>query len=155
MNPGRLPDPPSDLENRTIPILEFSGVIFRTHSVRRSPIYFGRSGANRFDAPDRSFGVMYAGRDSYCAFIETFAHAAGTRIITTSELEKKALSELKGERPLRLVDLTHSGALVRIGADSRLFSSEHSIAQRWSTALHRHPITADGLLYPSRLDPHR
>jgi hypothetical protein len=54
-----------------------------------------------------------------------------------------------------LIDLCPSGALVRIGADSRLFSADRSVAQLWSKALHDHPARADGILYPSRLDPSR
>jgi hypothetical protein len=150
---GPLPDPPLDLSKRQLTILEFSDSIFRTHAIDRSPIYFGRSRANRFDAADSSFGVMYAGRDLFCAFVETFAWAAGTRIVTTAELQQRAVLELKAVRPLRLIDLTRSGALVRIGADSRLFSGDHGAAQRWSLALHDHLSKPDGLIYPSRLDP--
>ena len=58
-------------------------------------------------------------------------------------------------RPLHLVDLTGSGSLVRIGADARLFSGAYEISRLWSKALHDHPAGADGLLYPSRLDPTR
>lgn len=153
MNPGPLPDPPGDLISRSITLVEFADAIFRTHGIHRNPLHFGKSCFNRFDSPDRSFGVLYAGRDPYCAFIETLARSAGTRIITTMELEKQALSKLKPMRPLRLIDLTISGTLVRIGADARLFASEHEISQLWSKALHDHPLEPDGLLYPSRLDP--
>jgi len=155
VKPGPLPDPPGDLPDRSITIVEFAEPVFRTHDICRNPLYFGKSCANRFDAPDRSFGVLYAGRDLYCAFIETFAHVAGTRIITTTALEKHALSTLKPARPLGLVDLTQSGTLVRIGADPRLFASDHEVARRWSKALHDHPRKPDGLLYPSRLDPEK
>jgi len=136
-------------------MVEFDESMFRTHSVRRGPVFFGSSGLNRFDSPDRSYKVLYAGRDPFCAFIETFGRAAGTNVITTTALKGQALSELKVRRPVRLVDLTQSGALVRIGADGTLFSGPHATAQIWSKALHEHPQKADGLLYPSRLDPTR
>jgi hypothetical protein len=42
-----------------------------------------------------------------------------------------------------------------MGADASLFSGSHAMAQIWSQALHNHPLKADGLLYPSRLDPAR
>jgi hypothetical protein len=70
-------------------------------------------------------------------------------------LKTKAVAELKAARALRLIDLTPSGALMRMGADSRLFSADHETARLWSKALHDHPILADGILYPSRLDPVR
>jgi hypothetical protein len=54
-------------------------------------------------------------------------------------------------RALRLIDLTSSGALVR----ALLFSGPHDGSRLWSEALHNHPCHADGLLYPSRLDPLR
>ena len=155
MNAGPLPGPPADLWRRKINLLEFGDSFFRTHALNRSPLFFGKKCTNRFDAPDRAFGVLYCGRDPFCAFIETFTHTAGTRIITTTELEKRALSELRAERPLRLVDLTNSGSLMRIGADARLFSGEHDIAQQWSKALHDLALHPDGLLYPRRLDPVR
>ena len=155
MKPGPLPAPPKDLPSRSITLVQFSGVIFRTHGIGRDPLYFGKSCASRFDAPDGSFGVLYAGCDPYCAFIETFARAAGTRIITTTELEKQALSELKPARAFKLIDLTQSGTLLRIGADARLFASDHEVARLWSKALHDHPLEPDGIRYPSRIDPQK
>ena len=135
--------------------MEFAEGLFRTHGLNRNPIFFGNSGLHRFDSPDRSYKVFYAGRDAYCAFIETFGRAAGTRVITTSALRAHALAVLKAKRPLRLLDLTQPAALVGIGADSNLFSGAHAQSQIWSRALHDHPLRADGLLYPSRLDPAR
>ncbi|HYL78549.1 MAG TPA: RES family NAD+ phosphorylase [Bryobacteraceae bacterium] len=136
-------------------LVEFEESMFRTHGFNRGPVFFGNSQQHRFDSPDGSYGVLYAGRDAYCAFIETFGRAAGTRVITTAALKAHALAELKARRPLRLIDLTQPGALVRIGADGNLFSGSHAIAQIWSQALHNNPLKADGLLYPSRLDPTR
>ena len=52
VEPESLPPPPADLASR---------------------IYFGKGSLHRFDSPDGSYGVMYAGRDAHCAFIETLA----------------------------------------------------------------------------------
>lgn len=153
MTVAAFADPPPDLARRKLILIEFAERMFRTHRLKKGPVFFGRSGLNRFDAPDRSYGVLYAGRDPYCAFIETFARAAGTSIVTTTALKNHALTALKVTRPLRLIDLTQSGSLVRMGTDSRIFSADRDASQRWSKALHDHPIRADGLLYPSRLDP--
>jgi len=138
-----------------VTLVEFDDSMFRTHGFKHSPVFFGNSGLHRFDSPDKSYRVFYAGRDAYCAFIETFGRAAGTRVITTTALKTHALAELKASRPLRLIDLTQTGALVRMGADGSLFSGSHAVAQVWSQALHDHRLKADGLLYPSRLDPAR
>ena len=151
----RLPGPPPDIRDRKITVVEFNDSMFRTHAINRHPIYFGRTRQHRFDSPDGSYGVLYAGRDRYCAFIEAFAKAAGTTTITTTALKNRCLAELRAARALRLVDLTQSGTLVRIGADARLFSADHAISQMWSKAFYDHPLKADGLLFPSRLDPTR
>jgi hypothetical protein len=129
--------------------------MFRTHRLNQAPFFFGCTGSNRFDAPDKSYEVLYAGVDHFCAFIETFARTAGTRVVTTMALKENALTEFKARRLLRLIDLTQSGALVRVGADGNLFTGDHAVPQLWSKALHDHPEKADGLLYPSRLDPIR
>ena len=147
-----LSGPPGDLAGRRIKLIDFSESLFRTHGVHRDPLVSGNAGVNRFDASDGSYAVLYFGCDPHCAFIECFAHAAGTRVVTTSALERKALTEFRPSRPLRLMDLTKSGALFRIGADARLFAADYKISQVWSKALHDHPALADGLLYPSRLD---
>jgi hypothetical protein len=89
------------------------------------------------------------------AFLESLIKNPENRVLTTSALKTTGLAQIKAGRPLRLIDLCPSGALVRIGADSRLFSAERSVAQLWSKALHDHPAYADGILYPSRLDPSR
>ena len=144
---------PADLNGRRLTIIQLNDPLFRTHGIRRNPLVPGRSGLNRFDAPDGSYEVLYLGRDPFCAFIETFAHAAGTRAVTTTALKERALSQIKPRSsPLRLIDLAESGCLVRIGADARLFATEYDVSQMWSKALHDHPIAAHGLLYPSRLD---
>jgi hypothetical protein len=148
-----LPGPPADIKSRKLPVTEFNDSMYRTHNILRNPIYFGKTGQNRFDSPDGAYGVLYVGRDQYCAFIETFAKAAGTTTVTTTELRNNCLAELRSRYALRLVDLTQSGALVRVGADSRLFSAEHAIARLWSKAFYDHPAKPDGLMYPSRLDP--
>lgn len=151
----QMPGPPPDIHDRKITVIEFSDPMFRTHAINQGPIHFGKTGLHRFDSPDGSYGVLYAGRDEYCAFIETFARAAGSTTITTTELKNRCVAELRAARPLRLVDLTQSGTLLRLGADARLFSGDHASSQAWSKAFYDHPFKIDGLLYPSRLDPAR
>lgn len=153
MTPEAFAPPPPDLSKRKLTIAEFKRHLFRSHGINRNPVFFGSTGRNRFDAPDDEYKLFYAGCDPYCAFVECFGGRAGTRIVTTAALQDRALTELVPARSLQLIDLTRSGSLVRIGADARLFSGEHKISQLWSLALHAHPAKADGLLYPSRLDP--
>jgi hypothetical protein len=128
---------------------------FRLHRKDNGAVFFGRSRGNRFDSPDGSFGVLYVGLDEYCAFIETFGQDTGIRVVTRLALEQRRLAYLTTRTTLSLIDLASSGSLARIGADSRLFSGSHAIAQRWSAALRAHPVKPAGILYPARHDPAR
>ncbi len=57
--PEPHPDPPSDLDKRPLPLHEAHRTWIRSYPVRREQLFFGRSGANRFDAPDDEYGVLY------------------------------------------------------------------------------------------------
>lgn len=152
--PGEHPEPPSDLSIRSPLTFTIAAgtTIFRLHDRAKGPLFFGKTGRNRFDAPDGSFGVLYAAVDEHCAFIETFGQSTGIRIVTRSSLEQRVLSLLKVTQQLLLIDLARSGGLARVGADGRLLGGSHAIAQRWSAALRNHPVHPQGLLYPARHD---
>lgn len=155
--PGQHPEPPTDLSDRDPLVLHLTvgTALFRLHARDKGPLFFGRTGSNRFDSPDGKYGVLYVGRDVHCCFIESFGQETGIRLITEAELERRHLAELELQRPMSLIDLSSSGGLARIGADSRLFSGSHAIAQRWSEALRNYPSKPDGILYPARHDPAR
>ncbi|HUE43252.1 MAG TPA: RES family NAD+ phosphorylase [Candidatus Sulfotelmatobacter sp.] len=127
----------------------------RQHDKDEGAIFFSKTGRNRFDSPDGSFGVLYVGQDEYCAFIETFGQNTGIRLVTHTALERRHLSYLAIKTALTLVDLASSGSLTRIGADARLFSGSYAVAQRWSAALRALPTRPAGILYPARHDPAR
>jgi hypothetical protein len=150
--PGIHPGPPDDLARRDLPIASVSGRLFRVHRARRAPLFFGKTGDNRFDDPGREYGVLYAGASEACAFIETFAEPLDFPFVTHRQLEARKLSAIEILSPLRLVSLAGAD-LRRIGADARLFAADHAVAQRWSRALHEHPARVDGLRYPARHDP--
>jgi hypothetical protein len=117
------------------------------------PAFWGRTGLNRFDAPHGEFGVLYASADHHGAFIETFGDALD-RTVTTTALRGRAWARIEPARGLRVVDLTGRG-LAHLGADERLCSGDHRIAQHWSLALWRHSASVDGLSYRARHDPSR
>ncbi len=156
-SPGPHPLPP-DLRRVALPLVERDAPWYRHHKPEFGPIFFGRTGECRFDAPppERAYGVLYLAADVHCAFVETFGHGhvGRGRLVTTEALSAKRLVEVRFTRPLRLVDLTESG-LARIGADLRLCAGDYDVAQQWSGALHDHPAAPDGLLYRSRHDPGR
>ena len=148
-----LPLPAPDLQKQDLPLLAYGEPLFRIHRSDRDPAFWGKIGDNRFDAPAGEFGVLYAASDEYGAFIETCGGLLN-RTVTSSFLGARGWARVTTARDLKLVDLSGSG-LARIGADERLCSGEHDVAQQWALALWQHPDAADGLLYRARHDPSR
>lgn len=152
---GPHDDPPVDFSQQKLPIWLFRCTWFRIYRLLYDPIFFGCSGDNRFDAPAGEFRVMYAGRDVHCAFVETFGHATGVRVVEQKELADRGLAIVKPTRPLRLVNLAGEG-LARLGVDARLTSGEsYDVAHRWALAIHEHPKKPDGIIYTARHDSNR
>lgn len=150
--PGPHPHPPEDFSARNLPIREVAGTLFRLFpAAYDEPLYFGRSGDNRFDSPDGAYGVLYAAEDVTGAFIETFGRRLGRNLITGHELRTKHLVRLDPARPLRLADLVGAGQS-KAGVDGRLFTSSYSVSQAYSRAIHEHPAHPDGIRYPARHD---
>jgi RES domain-containing protein len=162
--PAPHPDPPSDLSKRELPRTDYAPELYRVHRLRRDAKFFGRSQLNRWDAPGGEFGVMYAGGTPFVAFAETLLPAAGTLVaitvsgsgatvpVSASMVADHGLALVTIMEPLRCVDLRGSG-LARLGADARLTSGSHRVAQRWSLAFWLHPSIPDGIVYHSRRDP--
>jgi hypothetical protein len=150
-DPGPHPEPPPDFHRRTLPIVAQGGSLFRTHPHTAPPFYFGRTGRNRFDDPLGQYSVLYAARDAFGAFIETFGQQTGVRSVGVGDLKNRRLTEFYPASPLLRVDLVGPGCLARIGADSRLFAGSRAVAQRWSRAIYEHPdLPVHGILYPAR-----
>lgn len=143
------PDP--DISNLSLPLVELQQPWIRIHRRVREPIYFGKAGEQRFDDPDRNFGVLYASTDIRGAFVETFLRNRNDRHISLTEIEGRQVSEILFPDSLRLVDLTADG-LVRLGADARLTSGDYRVSQRWALAFYHHRDQPDGILYCSRWD---
>jgi RES domain len=148
------PEPPDRLAEQELPLKQMDGPWYRLHSSSRQALYFGCSGTNRFDAPNKEYGILYVGVDEYGPFIESFGRTHGKRGVELSLLKTKSLSRLESDRTLSLVDMTGKG-LVLLGADARLASGDYRVAQRWAQALWQHPSEPDGLLYHSRHDDER
>lgn len=108
----------------------------------------------RFDAPDGSYGVLYAGENEACAFVETFLRVPrAAERVSRHDLATRAISVVTARRPLRLVDVTgHHLAQLRV--DSNIFATtDYPATQAWSNAFFAHPDAPDGLLFHSRHDP--
>lgn len=151
--PGPLPAPPTGLDSRDLLLRHLVDPLFRIHRLTHDPAFWGTTGRNRFDAPARQFGVLYAAADRHAAFIETYGDSLA-RTITANSLTDRGWASVSPTRELRLVDLCGPG-LAKIGADERLCSGDHAVAQQWSLALWRHPASVDGLCYRARHDPSR
>jgi hypothetical protein len=156
--PGPHHLPPPDFAERELPTISFTQPWLRLHAVGRSARYWGinpiRRVPARWDDPDHSYGVLYVGTDEHAAFIETFGHNTGLRVIQSEDLASRGLSRIVVHRPVRLVPIT-GPFLAKLGVDARLFTSDYSIAQSWSKAFHDHPSAPDGIYYPARHDETR
>jgi len=152
--PGDHPLPHPELHTQAPFILKLNvgDVLYRHHQSVHDPIYFGMSGKYRFDDPDcpagASFGVLYAGEDPHCCFIESCGSTTGVPAVSGAYLDMREIARLELAEELRFVDLASSGGLTHIGADARLVTGSYKIAQRWSAALRLHPSKPDGIRYP-------
>jgi hypothetical protein len=159
--PGDHPLPHPELHSQSPLIFALSAgwVLFRQHQIVHDPIFFGTTGAYRFDDPDcpagATFGVLYAGEDPHCCFIESCGPTTGVPAVSGAYLDARAIARLELTEDLGFIDLASSGGLTRIGADARLVTGSYRVAQRWSVALRVHPSKPDGIRYPSRHDPTR
>jgi RES domain len=151
--PGLHPLPPSDLCQRTLPIITLTKetIFYRVHQAQYHPIYFGNSGRSRFDVPE---GIIYLAMDKYAAFRETIGRFSKYRLISTEVLNQLRMTKIISDGNLSLVDLTGNG-LTLLDADARLFTGSYQIAQQWSKKLQEHPEKPDGIYYRSRNDPSR
>lgn len=139
--PGDHPLPHKELNSQTPLIFSLNpgDVLYRHHQRIHHPIYFGTSGNYRFDDPDcaigASFGVLYAGADTHCCFIESCGSTTGVPAVSESYLAAREIAKIQLTEELRFIDLATSGGLTRVGADARLVTGSYKVAQNWSSAL--------------------
>lgn len=68
---------------------------YRSHNLVNSPLYFGRSQSQRWDAPEGEYGVLYVAEDPECAFIESIGRGLlRTKLVPEATLVARGLSEL-------------------------------------------------------------
>jgi hypothetical protein len=136
------------------PIAQIPGPWFRVHQTVRTAIYFGRNSVYRWDAPDQSYGVLYAGESWQGAFMESVLHDPTQRIVLQSELKKRSMAFIKTATPLRLVDLSEGVVLRALGlseADTKGYPYTRS--QEISKAIQMAGWNIHGIRYASRLEP--
>lgn len=149
------PLPPADLNSRLPEMVELPAgqEIHRFYTSRWDPIFFDRSLDGRFNAPDGSYGVLYAAREIDGAFAETFLRMPGRTLIDTDLLKRKAYVRLRVERDLNVIRLAGPG-LARVGATAEVahVGLPYDVPHAWSLALSGHPVGADGIAYHARHD---
>ncbi len=129
---------------------------------RDKPLYYGRDGTNRYDAPTRDYGVLYLGRDLPTALMESVFHKhqwdKGTqRSIALAEVERRLVRAVGVLEELYLADLTAEGVMAGyFGLNlEQLASRGYTHTQQVSGQVHAMlgkedlPLF-DGVLYPSR-----
>lgn len=130
-------------------------LLWRIHATANGPIYFGKSSKYRFDDPAGAYGVLYAGTDAHCAFLETHGRVPGPKIILQHKLQLRSISVLRVTSTLRLADL-RGHHLSQLRVDSNLFAlTDYAATQAWSRAFYEHADRVDGLIFHSRHDPTR
>jgi hypothetical protein len=105
------------------------------------------------NAPDGSYGVLYASQTTQGAFAETFLRSPGLRQIDPNLLARKAYVQLEVTRALTLVELAGPGLAI-VGATAEVVHGglPYHLPQAWSKALHAHPLGVDGIAYHARHD---
>src|SRR5260370_24914241 len=103
--------------------LKIGDVLYRHYQSVHDPIFFGMSGNYRFDDPDcpagASFGVLYAGEDPHCCFIESCGSTTGVPAVSGAYLDAREIARIELTEELRVVDPASSCALTHVGADAR------------------------------------
>ena len=149
------PLPPADLDRRLPDLLTLPAgrEVHRFYTASFDPIFFDTSNAGRFNAPDASYGVLYAAKETGGAFAETFLRTPGRTLIDTDILRRKAYVRLVIEEDLTLIRLAGPG-LARVGATAEVPHGglPYDVPQAWSIALSLHPIGASGIAYNARHD---
>lgn len=68
-----LPSPPAIIPDDRLIIAAVHGDYWRySENKHPGPLHYGKATRNRFDAPKKNYGVLYAARDMEAAFVEIF-----------------------------------------------------------------------------------
>ncbi|TIL25473.1 RES family NAD+ phosphorylase [Mesorhizobium sp.] len=148
------PLPPADIARREpeLIIVAAGTSIHRFFTAKYDPIYFDKSRDGRLNAPDASYGVLYAARDATGAFAETFLRRPGRTLLDLDLLRQKAYARLSITAELKLMKLAGPGLAV-LGATAEVVHGglPYDVPQAWSKALSAH-FDADGIAYYARHD---
>ena len=126
--------------------------LYRCHSIQHGVVYFGRNGRNRFDDPQRQFGVCYLSLSPNGAFAETLIRKRTGQVLQKSDLLEYCLARVRTRQALRLVHC-HGEGLAQNSLDSQISSSaDRSSTQSIAREFYHHKHQPDGLIYRARHD---
>lgn len=151
-----IDDPLPDLKGKTVPIVEIpqGTTLYRSHSLRYGPIFFGKKKLHRFDDPHGKYGVLYVAREPAGAFVETFLRFPAPTLIGRSDLDSSGCANIEAMREMRFVPL-HSHYMVPLGVTAQVAhgpASAYDLSRLWSRAIYEHATDVDGIEYRSRHD---
>lgn len=153
--PELAPLPPSDLASRTPQVVKVpvGYTLYRFYTAAFEPIYFDKGPGGRLNAPDESYGVLYAAETLRGAFAETFLRTPGRTLLAVDLVASKAVVRLRVTRPLTLLKLAGPG-LARVGATAQVVhgGKPYGSPQAWSAAIKTLPVGYDGIAYTARHD---
>jgi hypothetical protein len=154
--PDAPPAPPADLDGRTPLVVELApgARLHRFYKLAYAPIFYDPDKGGRLNAPDASYGVLYAAKAANGAFAETFLRSPGRRLLDPTEVAERGRVVLRARRVLKLIDFTGRGLPI-LGATAEVIhgGKPYDNAQGWSKALRAHPSKPDGIAYTARHDP--
>ena len=134
-------------------VLKKGVIVERFFTIGFDPVYFDRGNDGRLNAPDGSYGVLYAAQSVRGAFAETFLRTPGRRTIAMDVVKMKAKVLLRATRDLVLIKLSGAG-LARMGATAEVIHGglPYDAPYAWSEAVHDLASEPDGIAYTARHD---
>lgn len=161
LSPPGAPLPPADIDKRDLLFHDLAAgtILHRFYTAgpatnRYEPVFFDKGELGRFNAPDGSYGVLYAARSRSGAFAETFLRNPGGTLIPGDIIDKKAYVELRTTVGLRFIRF-HGPGLFRLGATAEVTHCglPYTAPQQWSACLHAiKGERFDGIAYRARHD---
>jgi hypothetical protein len=128
-------------------------MLHRFHNGAFGPVFFDTTQAGRLNAPDASYGVLYAAHAADGAFAESFLREPGLTQLDASFIAGKAYATFDVTVPMTFLKL-HGKGLAWVGATAEVThgGTPYDTAQEWSQGLHQHPAGVDGIAYKARHD---
>ena len=149
------PLPPGDLASRTpeTTTVAAGAPLHRFYTKAHDPIFFDTSDSGRLNAPDASYGVIYAARDAHGAFAETFLRRPGRTMLDPELLAAKGYVHMEATTDLTLVKLAGPGLAI-LGATAEVVHSglPYDASQAWSKAINGTYAAVHGIAYHARHD---